>query len=149
MTNKTSIMNNRIFEPENELETALIRISKDQNYRIEFYKIFLESDIFVLVNKEPPREERMFITTENTDVEFIARQIGEKKCLPIFSSLTRLNDYMGNRKMGCIRIRTKDLLESINPTLTVMLNLNSAYGKEFTPLEIKHLLDGTILGKSQ
>ena len=134
-------MNNRIFEPENELESALIKATKDPDYWPKFYKIFLESDIFVFINKEPPSEEKMFIVTEKTEVEFIARKIGEKACLPIFSSLTRLNDYIGNRKMGCIRIRASDLLESIDPTLTVMLNLNSAYGKEFTPSEIRRLLN--------
>lgn len=134
-------MNNYIFEPENELESALIKATKDTNYWPKFYKIFLESDIFVLINKEPPAEEKMFIATENTEVEFIARKIGDKACLPIFSSLTRLNDYIGDRKVGCIRIKANDLLKSIDPALTVMLNLNSAYGKEFTPSEIRRIFN--------
>jgi hypothetical protein len=133
-------MNNRIFDPENELETALIKATKDMNYWSRFYKIFLKSDIFVIINKELPSEEKMYIVTEKTEVEFIARKIGEKACLPIFSSLTRLNNYIGNNRANYIKIGTKDLLESIDPSLTVMLNLNSAYGKEFTPEEIKRLI---------
>lgn len=140
-------MNNQIFEPENELEVALIRASRDPNYELEFYKIFLESEIFVLINRELPSEERMFIVTEKTEIEFIAIKIGEKACLPIFSSLTRLNKYIGNNKATYIKIGTKDLLESIDPSLTLMLNLNSAYGKEFTPTETKKLLEGTLFSE--
>ena len=83
-------MNNRIFEPENELESALIKATKDMNYWSRFYKIFLESDIFVFINKEPPSEEKMFIVTEKTEVEFIARKIGEKADL----NLAELDLYL-------------------------------------------------------
>lgn len=137
--------NNNTFEPENELEAELIRATRDPVYRIEFYKIFLESEVFVFINKRLPNKENMYIVTEEKEIEFIAKMINGKACLPIFSSLKRLDDYLGERKMTYIRINTKELLESIDPKLTIILNLGSSYGKEFTPLEIKHLLDDIIL----
>lgn len=133
-------MKNNAFIPENKLEEILIKFTSDKNYKSEFYKIFLDSDVHVLINKKPPEQEKMYLTTEKTEVDFIAKYIANKPCLPIFSSMTRVRNYLGDRQIGCMRINAKDLLESVDPALTVMLNLNSAYGKEFTPLEIKHIL---------
>ncbi len=137
-------MNNCLFEPENDLEIILMKASGDTSYKVEFYRTLLESDILALINEKATEEEKMFIATENTPIQYIGKQINGKKCLPIFSSLTRLNNYIGEKKTAYIRINARDFFESIDPALTVMLNLNSAYGKEFTSAEVKRILDGTI-----
>ena len=136
------------FIAENKLEELLIKVANAKGlckeYEIEFYKEFLNSEIFVLVNKEVGKEDGARLIADNdTKIDFIARWINGNPCLPVFSSLIRLRAYI-DRTRPAIKINTKDLLKSIDPQLTVMLNLNSEYGKEFTPIEIKHLLDGTI-----
>jgi len=140
-------MSREYFEPENDIETSLIKAADDINYRNTFYRDFLESDVYALINKESSNTERLFFVTENTEIEYIGKRMQGKMCLPIFTSLKRLNHYIRQNKMTYIKIPARHFLESIDPTVTVMLNLNSAYGKEFTPLEIKHLLDGTIFNK--
>lgn len=128
------------FIPENKLEEILIKYSADKSYKLEFYSIFLDSEIYALINEKSPQQEKMFIATEDTKINFIAIHIREKDCLPIFSSLRRARVYLENRNLMCIRINSKSLLQSIDPRLTVMLNLKSPYGKEFTPEEVHYLL---------
>lgn len=141
------------FISENKLEELLIKAANtskfSKEYEIEFYREFLNSEIFVLVNNDfSGKEGQKLIANNNTTIDFVARWINGKPCLPIFSSLTRLEAYT-DTKRPYIKINTKSLLESIDPQLTVMLNLNSEYGKEFTPLEVKHLLDGSIFNSTK
>lgn len=136
------------FIPENKLEELLIKVADtrglNKEYETQFYKEFLSSDIFVLVNKEIGKEDgAKLIADNNTKIDFVARRINGKPCLPIFSSLIRLRAYIDTSR-PLIKLNTKDLLESIDPQLTVMLNLNSEYGKEFTPSEVKRLLEAAI-----
>lgn len=81
------------FIAENRLEELLVKAANtsglSKEYEIEFRKEFLNSEIFVLVNKEVAGQDGEEITINNdTRIDFVAKYINDKPCLPVFSSLT-------------------------------------------------------------
>ncbi|MBE9115424.1 enhanced serine sensitivity protein SseB C-terminal domain-containing protein [Lusitaniella coriacea LEGE 07157] len=125
-------MSNSNSEPQNELDNSLAKAAIDPAHRPQFYRDFLQSNIYFI--KESSTSEREF--------RIQPIEIEEKSYLPIFSSLDRLQEAV-NGEIGYIAINAREFLEIIEGA-EVVLNPASDYGKEFTQQEIQSILDGSL-----
>jgi hypothetical protein len=128
------------FEPENPLEEALMRASRNAMSRREFERLLLESDLIVIGRIEgrdtvpngsalAPDEKLQIASTERDG----------KRYIPVFSSMTRLKDYL-KKDAGYVALKGRALFEMTRGS-TLLLNLGADFGRELLPEEI-----GTILG---
>ncbi|MGC9357182.1 MAG: enhanced serine sensitivity protein SseB C-terminal domain-containing protein, partial [Anaerolineae bacterium] len=69
--------------------------------------------------------------------------VGGKRIVPIFSSLSRLADFV-DKQAAYVRINAGALLSMLEASVGVVLNPGSPYSRELPPAEIQMLLDGTL-----
>ena len=117
-----------MFKPENELERVLVQAATDPAMRPQFYALLAQSAIFT--PNYGAAAEPAFRPVRN----------GDRDLLPIFSSLPRLQHFVGQET----RFLEMQVLEFLRQTrgAEVVLNPGSDYGKEFTASEITQMLDG-------
>ncbi|MCI0340849.1 MAG: enhanced serine sensitivity protein SseB C-terminal domain-containing protein [Planctomycetales bacterium] len=121
------------FEPRNELESLLVRASQDAAARPAFYRAFLDSVLWVAGEHGPGGEARV-----------LAAQHGGRSCAFAFTSEERVA-ALGRPVPALLRAQGRAVLEILPSDASLLLNVGSAYGKEFVPLEIRALLDGSLL----
>ncbi len=130
------------FEPQNNLEISLLKAATDPVHRPQFYKDFVQSDVFIIQEGPPP--EKGGTTVLNTGYQLNIRNIdwNAKQVIPIFSSLPRLQAILQD-EAGYIALNALKFME-ITQGGDLLLNPGSDYGKEFTKEEIATILDGSI-----
>ncbi|MHC4363819.1 MAG: SseB family protein, partial [Planctomycetota bacterium] len=101
------------FEPQNELERSLLKAAKDPSHRPQFYRDFVESDIFIV--NEGPAPGRPGPTVLNAGYELNMRpvQINGKPHLPAFSSLLRLEVFV-RRQVAYFNLNTLEFMKLTN-----------------------------------
>jgi hypothetical protein len=129
------------FEPENDLERTLMRASKEPAARPEFYRLLLESDLFVIgqVEGRAPGEARHAIASGEKVQIMTSKTAKGEPFIPVFSSLSRLRTYIHDEN-GYLALKGRPLFETV-PGAMFILNLGSEYGKELLPQEIAGLLN--------
>ena len=128
------------FKTENDLEIYLVKSANDPAHRPQFYKDFIDSDIFII---QPIRQkEGKHTFTEGETLEISNIEINGKQYIPIFSSLLRIQTII-QEEVSFIKINTLEFLNIVKGA-EIWLNPGSDYGKEFLNSEIEKLLDGTI-----
>src|SRR4051812_45007258 len=79
------------FEPQNDLERSLIAAASDPAHRPQFYKDFVKSDVFIIQDGvEPPEHHGVMTLKQGTEIRIQNIEFEGKSCIPIFSSLARL-----------------------------------------------------------
>jgi hypothetical protein len=135
------------FKPNNELEQALVNAATNPPDRPKFYRMLLESDLYLLVPPNPDSEDGSKTVSGGEKITFVQLKGTKSDFLPIFSSLQRLEELVLKlgTKYNYVALLGKNLLTilSQNP-LPVILNPGATYGKEFDPEEISKLVDGSI-----
>ena len=117
------------FVPENPLEEALMLATRDPLARPAFYRLLVESPLVVMGRAEGPAQEQLTIPT----LRFNGREY-----LPIFSSLSRLTQFAGEREHFTRQARA--LFETARGA-NFVLNPNSECGKTLAAPEIAYWLD--------
>jgi len=135
------------FEPENKLEESLMKAAKDPAHRPQFYRDFLEADIFIIQPTPSPEESGLIILEQAKKIAIQSIEFNGKPCLPIFSSLPRLQAVL-REEAGYLALNTLEFLK-ITQGAGLVLNPGSDYGKEFSTKEIQSLLDGSIWQPAQ
>lgn len=136
------------FEPQNDLERSLIKAATDPAHRPQFYRDFMESDIFIIQHGEqPPEEHRRVVMEEGKTIQIRNIEHNGKPHIPIFSSLETLRAALTG-EVAYLGINALELLRMIKGT-PLLLNPGSHYGKEFTVSEVTSLLDGSIWQPSE
>ncbi|HZS48254.1 MAG TPA: enhanced serine sensitivity protein SseB C-terminal domain-containing protein [Blastocatellia bacterium] len=135
------------FEPQNDLEQSLMRAATDPAHRPQFYRDFLESDIFVIQAGPPDGESGPTTLESGYQLRIESVKFNGKDCLPIFSSLPRLQAVLKS-EATYLALNAREFLK-ITSGADLVLNPGSPYGKEFTAAEIASLLDGSIWKPSQ
>lgn len=115
------------FEPENDLERALMRAPKDESARPEFYHQLLESPLFVLGDMNGSQM-GLAMTEHN----------GRNYHL-VFSALSRLQAFVKEEEKY-LQLKGRDLFAATKGAY-FMLNPGADYGKELLPEEIAWMLD--------
>lgn len=122
----------------NALELALEKAATGPAHRPEFYRVLLQSEVFVLGQTE--RKEQGAITVEEGETLSIAhwRKNDGTNFIPVFTSLAVLRRAIsGDQSYLALSART--LFEATKGA-NVILNPASSFGKEFLPNEIESLL---------
>lgn len=140
-------MSQSAFKPANKLEEVLVAACTEPSARPEFYRMLLESELFLLTPDAPQTESRRVLEAE-TKVSFVHLQNANGPFLPIFSSQQRLQDAVNQtgQSYGFLALRGKDLFSLLaqHPP-TAILNPGAAYGKELPVEEIRRIADGSFV----
>lgn len=128
------------FDPGNELERSLVRAAADPSWRPRFYRDLLAADIYFIEDGPPPARPGWRVAGEGAGFRIAPVEIGGKPCLPIFSSVPRLQAAI-DREVSYIGINAKTFLE-ITRGADVLLNPGADCGRELAAAEIAGLLDG-------
>jgi hypothetical protein len=143
------------FIPENELENALVRAVQDRAAAPDFYRLLLESNLLVLGSAEGQEDaSEQFTLAPGAKLNLVTGQKNGGQFLPVFSSLARMQDYV-KQDSKYLSVNGRALLD-VTRGAPVTLNPASEYGKELSPGEVRHLLDGappaklrTIIGQAE
>jgi hypothetical protein len=130
-------------EPENPLETALMRAGKDADARPEFYRLLMASNLFVVgdVGRPVPDDRPAELRDDDLlKLAFVERE--GRKYHPVFSALSRLRDFTPADKQHFCLIG-RDLFVSTRGAQFV-LNPGSDFGKELGPDEIAYWLSQLV-----
>lgn len=140
-------MNQPAFIPTNKLEEILVAACTEPSARPEFYRLLLESELFLLTPDSPATEGRR-ILKEAENVSFVHLQNANGSFLPIFTSQQRLQEIVNQigQTYGFLALLGKDLFPILaqHPQRT-LLNPGLSYGKELTADEIRRIADGSIV----
>lgn len=142
MKNNSCLKVPNMFTPENELEESLVRVASDPGHRPQFYRDVLSSEIFVITMGKEHLDIEDGCLREGSSVQFQAWNRDGEDWLPIFSSLSRLNESLESES-SYLQLNAKSFFE-MTQGANVILNPNLDYGKDFIPSEIKSMLDGSI-----
>ncbi|MEO8671831.1 MAG: enhanced serine sensitivity protein SseB C-terminal domain-containing protein [Tahibacter sp.] len=130
------------FEPQNELESALVRATTDAAERPRFLREFLDAQIFLIREGEGPPVEREGMLQAGEKLALASWTIEGLDWLPVFSSLPRLEAALREPR-AYLRMATRDFLD-ITRGANVVLNPNADYGKFFPAHEVSALLAGNL-----
>lgn len=136
-----------MFEPENELEESLVKASSDPAHRPQFYKDFVQSNIFIIQHGEVPEEEGEKTLESGMQLQIQNIEIEGKLYIPIFSSVPRIQAVI-NGEVGYLALNALEFLKIVNGS-DLVLNPGSEYGKEFTKNEVERIVSGSIWEPSQ
>lgn len=136
-----------MFTPENDLERSLIKAAADPSHRPQFFRDLLASDIFAISSGDEVAAIRDGVLQQGANVAIQASQRNGKDWLPIFSSLSRLQQNLA-AEANYLRLNAREFFE-LTSGAHVIFNPNCDYGKEFFPQEIAGLLDGSIYTPSK
>lgn len=131
------------FDPQNDLERSLMKAAEDPAHRPQFYRVLVESEIFIIQHGErPPEKEERITLNEGKDIQIANIEIQGNLYIPIFSSVPRLQAAITD-EVAYLGINALDFLEMTMGS-ALILNPGSDYGKEFTPQEAASIVDGSI-----
>lgn len=142
-------------KPVNRLEELLLAATNDASARPQFYKEFLNFDLYVLGEAVGPSVDLGEGRHQSLGQELRGRgyNIGGRIVAAIFSSEERIREALDDpkafAKTNYLRMNARTLLESLPSGTPIVLNPRSSFGKELAPEEVKAILDGSILGKPE
>jgi len=122
------------------LEDLLRKSANESGLWPSFYKAILSSELIVLTDKASKNDGQTVLKAD-TSVNIVSFKDGK---IPAFTSTDRIFDKgVIKNEVPFIGLNGRDLLE-LTKGDALILNPFSDFGKEFTPDEIKSLLDGTL-----
>jgi hypothetical protein len=126
------------FQPQNDLEVALLAAAADTAARPRFYRALLESNVLIVPVGQQPSVLGGVVQGESP-IALKAIEIEGRTHTPFFSSENRL--LPGTPYLG---LKARDFLH-MTKGAHLVLNPGSDYGKLFVPAEVERLLDGSLL----
>lgn len=126
------------FDPENPLEKALQRAMTEPDVRPEFYRLLLESNLFIIGKIEgAPGKGETAQTGGRLMIATIDHQ--NRQFHPVFTALSRLQNFV-REDVEHLAIAGRTLFEASRGA-TFLLNPASECGKELTAEEIASVLN--------
>lgn len=124
------------------LEEAVKRAMNDPKCRAEFYRVFLESDLFIPHGNTP---EELKIEggrlSQGVQLKLPSIPADGHNWLPVFSSMENLSKSI-SQQTQYVKLRGRDFLEIVQGA-HVVLN-PGGYGKQLLPDEIAAMLSGEV-----
>jgi hypothetical protein len=124
------------FEPQNPLESALVKAAEDPAARPQFLRLLLESQVLIEVVGPRPKTVNGR-TTASAQIQVKGIHFNGRPCIPFFTSDARLPPGT-----AYLLLRSKELFQMMQGQ-NFVVNPGSAYGKDFFANEITQMLDGT------
>jgi len=138
-------------EPSNRLEELLLAAANEVSARPQFYREFLDFDVYVLGEVVGPSVDLGEGRHKSLGQEVHAQGYG-RAGIALSSSEARIREALDSPKAFIqskyIRMNARALLESFPPGTPFVLNPRSSFGKEFHPDEVKAMLDGSTFRKA-
>lgn len=135
------------FLPENDFERSLLKASEDPAYLPQFYRDLVEADFFIVQYGPPPQRHSSKVLQEDSHIEIQDVEFNGKPCLPVFSSLLRLQEAL-REEAGYMALNALEFMR-ITRGADLFLNPGADFGKEFTKEEIQSIIDGSIWQPSE
>ncbi|MGM4919705.1 enhanced serine sensitivity protein SseB C-terminal domain-containing protein [Tardiphaga sp. 813_E8_N1_3] len=135
-----------MFQPENDIERALMRASADPAERPGFARDIIDADIFVVLLPEAgalvPDENGKAGIPEGSKLTLASVRHGDEEVLPFFTAASRARAIFHGDHIVAPDV-TRDFFKR-NPDRAFLLNPGSDYGKEFSRSEASRLLAGNF-----
>ena len=123
----------------NNLQDFLMKAAVNPEYRFEFYRELINSELFV-IGSASNVENGIAQTGSRMSIPHFDN--GKFKYMAVFTSLE--NVRLGvPAETSYIQMKTVDFLNLVGPQ-NIVLNPGLEYGKHFTPGEVRSIIDGTI-----
>lgn len=130
-------------KPETPLDEALQSVLSDKKYANFFYDTFLNTTVFLPVQKEGTQE-GTWTELGLKDKFFPYFLTFEKgKALPVFDSLERLKLWSQSKSLDYVKIKSHVLLKIVDPSMGVLLNAGTPFSYTLTS-EILELLRSSM-----
>ncbi len=132
------------FQPENEIEAALLRAVKNPDAATDLHRRMLNGDLLVLGAVEGQEDATDKIRLEPGGK--VKLEIGDRngeKFLPLFTSITRMQAYL--KEPGKFLAVNGRALLDLTRGAPVTLNPGSEHAMDFSPELIARILDSQIL----
>lgn len=148
-----------MFQPENDIERALMRASAEPAERPAFMSALMDAEIFVVLVPETgalvPGTDGNATVSQGSRLTMATVAREGKELLPFFTTASRARSFFKGDHIVAPE-KTRDLFERTRNAAFV-LNPGSDYGKEFTRAEVQRLLAGqfgdgpqtTVIKKSE
>ncbi len=131
----------------NALERALRLAAKDAANRPDFYRLLLQSQVFVVGDAAETEDgDRRMDGGESVSIQQWDQPDGTS-VIPFFTSPAAVEQAIEG-EASCLCLPARDLFERTRGS-TLVLNPNHEYGKQFSPLDIDALLAGGIPSSAQ
>ena len=126
----------------NLLEQALRLAAEDAANRPDFYRLLLESTVFVVGEADETEDgDRMVGSGENVSIQQWQQPDGSM-VIPFFTSPAAVEQAVDD-PVSCMGLPARTLFESTRGA-TLVLNPNNEYGKQFLPDEIEAILSDGV-----
>jgi SseB protein N-terminal domain len=130
------------FTPQNDLEAALVAASRDPAAHLAFYRVLVESRLFV-IDRSPPSERPVNgVLAVGRQVSLDQFELDGIPHVPVFSSAERIRQ-VNAEEVRFLAMGAKDFFELVRGA-HVVLNPGLDFGKQFLPEEVEGILDGSI-----
>lgn len=124
--------------PENRLEALLALAADEPAHRPEFYRVLLESEVYVVSNMEREGEGRRWLTADDALSILTICTEDDNPIIPFFSSIDELTRFVEYQAQW-IGINARDLF-ILTRGATLVLNPKSRFSQPFYPAIIEALL---------
>jgi hypothetical protein len=124
--------------PENRLEALLALAADEPAHRPEFYRILLESEVYVISNMEQEGEGRGWLTAEDSLSILTISADESNPIIPFFTSIEELTRFMEYQAQW-IGIKARNLFV-LTRGATLVLNPQSQFSHPLYPAMIEALL---------
>src|SRR5262249_10180311 len=135
-----------MFEPENDIERLLIRVSAQPSERRSFMRALLDAEVFTVLVTDGaplvPGPDGNAAVPAGTKLSPPSATRGEETLLPFFAAPSRARTWFNGDHIVAPK-RTRDMFGH-HPNISFLLNSGSDYSKEFLPDEVKRLLAGKL-----
>lgn len=121
-----------MFQPENDIERALVRACEEPGARVAFLKAFLDAELaFALVDSGNARE------------GYVVPEVSDERgaFVPVFTAESRVKAMFGEETLMVVRQSFRQIVGQIEDA-SFVLNPGSDYGREFTAEDVAALLKG-------
>lgn len=129
-------------QQENKLEALIPKAAAEPAYRPEFFRVLLESEVYVISDYGQADEGHGYLT-DGDSLSILAMPLDENtQIIPFFSSIDELTSYV-DFDAKWVGINTRHLF-SLTLGAILVLNPSSKLAKVFKPQEIKTLLSSGV-----
>jgi SseB protein N-terminal domain/SseB protein C-terminal domain len=123
---------------ENRLEALLTLSADEPAHRPEFFRVLLESEVYIISDLERESEGRWYLTADDA-LSILTISVADKDpIIPFFSSIDELTRFV-DFPAQWIGINARDLF-TLTKGATLVLNPQSRFSKPFYPTMIEALL---------
>lgn len=131
---------------ETDLDKALAEGMRNEDARIDYYTLLLNSKLY-LATWDTPDEPEIITSSGSEEISPVIIDNEEGRFVMLFDTEKRLADW-AQREAGYVVMQGYDVLRTIGTQLSWALNIGTDHIKIFTPDELQWLQENVRTGES-